>query len=102
MIFRQGDVIQVREDGEIDKAQRLIVTGWRFPSDEVLADSGSHDHAARAEGHVNTGEGRDEVSESRFLHPVAQVERIATVDEEDIRLLNRWNPEVFIYAGEGG
>ena len=50
MVFvRQVRVVQVREDREVDDAQRCGRPGGRLPLDEVLADAGRHHHAAGAQ-----------------------------------------------------
>ena len=39
-VLRQSRVIQVREDREVDDAQRFVAAAGRPPADEVLADPG--------------------------------------------------------------
>ena len=38
-------MVEVREDREVDPAERAFVAGGRLPPDELLADARRHHHA---------------------------------------------------------
>src|SRR5215212_10393856 len=50
-VLRQELVVHVREDREVDDAQRAVVTAGWLPPDEVLPDPRRHDHAPGAESY---------------------------------------------------
>ena len=77
-VLRQELVIQVREDREVDEAQRAVAPGGRLPPDEVRPDAGGHHHAPGAQPHVDRlAQRRQEIGQPGLPHPVAQVQGVA-------------------------
>ena len=87
-IVRQHLVIQVRKHRKIDQSQRFIATSGRSPADEVLSDVGGHHHAPSAQSHVNRAQRRQEVCQSGLPHPVAQIQGVAAIHQQNVRLLD--------------
>ena len=75
-------MVQVREDREVDQAERAVVAGGRPPPDELLADARCHHHAPRthADPHRVVERGQ-QVGQPALSHPVAQVEGVAARHE---------------------
>ena len=57
-------MVEVREDREVDQAERAVVAGGRLPPDELLADARCHHHApgAHADPHRVVERGSKSVS----------------------------------------
>src|SRR6185503_661685 len=94
---------QVRADREVDESEGFVATAGRLPLDEVLADTRGHHHASGAQSHpcrlVQRGQ---EVRQPGLPHPVAEVEGIAAVHQEDICLSDPWHPAFPVEAGQRG
>src|SRR6266508_223669 len=99
-VLRQVLVIQVRKHRKADHPQRFIATGGRLPPDEVLSDVGGHHDAPGAQSHVDRAQRRQEVRQSGLPHPVAQIQGIAAIHQQDVRLLDHGDPLLFIDAGQ--
>jgi hypothetical protein len=101
--LRQSLVVQVREHRERNQSERSIATGGRSPRDEVLPDVGGHHDAPGAQSHVDrVAQRRQEIRQSRLAHPVAQIQGIAAVHQQDVGLLDHRHPMVLIDAGQRG
>jgi len=86
----------------IHHAQRFIATVGRLPQDHVLPDAGGHHHAPAANTHIDRAERREEVSEARLAHPVAQAQGITAPHQQGVSLLDHGDPLLFIDAGQRG
>ncbi len=96
-------MVHVREDREVDDAQRLIATGGRLPVDEVLPDTGGHHHAPGAQSHPDRlVQRRQEIRQPGLPHPVAQVQGVAAVHQQDVCLSDPGDPALFVDAGQRG
>ena len=93
---------QVRADREVDETQRAVVTGGRFPLDEVLSDTGGHDHAPGAQADPHGAQRRQEIRQPGLPHPVAQVQHVAAVHQQDVCLFDPGDPAFLVDAGQGG
>ena len=96
-------MIQVREDREIDDAQRAVTFSGRLPADEVLPDTRGHHHAAGAQPHPDGfAQRRQEICQPGLTHPVAQVQSVATIHQQDVCLFYPSDPAFFVDAGQRG
>ena len=102
-VLRQVLVIHVREDREVDDPQRAVATGGRLPPDEVLPDAGGHHHAPGAQPHPDRlAQRRQEVRQPGLPHPVAQVQGVAAIHQQDVCLSDPGDPAFFVDAGQRG
>ena len=96
-------MIQVRKDREVDDSQRFIATGGRLPPDEVLPDTGGHHHAPGAQSHPDRlAQRRQEIRQPGLPHPVAQVQGVAAIHQQDVCLSDPGDPAFFVDAGQRG
>ena len=96
-------MIQVRKDREVNHAQRFIATDGRLPADEVLPDPGGHHHAPGAQPHPDRlAQRRQEIRQPGLAHPVAQVQGVAAIHQQDVCLSDPGDPAVFADAGQRG
>ena len=101
-VQRQVRVVEVREDREVDDPQGAVVCRGR-PRHEIVTDPGGHHHAAGAHPNPDQlGQRRQEVRQSALPQPVAQVRRIAALDEQDVRLSDQRDPALRVEARQGG
>jgi hypothetical protein len=84
---------------KVDDSQCLVAAAGRPPGDEVLADPRRHHHAPAAQSHPDGVERRDEVGQARLPHVVAEIQRIAAVDQQDVGRLDEGYPVLFSEAG---
>src|SRR6187399_1749372 len=100
-MVRHGRVIQMREHRKINDSQRSVTDGERTPVDEILPDVRAHHQAPGAYSHPDgLVQRRQEVSQSRRLYPVAQIEGSGPSHEEGVSLLDRSGPVRLLDAGQ--
>ena len=92
----------MREDREVDDSQGAVVRRGR-PLHEVRSDPGRHHHASGTHAHPDrVGQRRQQIGQPGLPHPVAQVRRVAAVDEEHVGLPNPGDPSLRADGGQCG
>ena len=80
-----------------------VATGGRLPLDEVLPDTRGHHHAPGAQPHPDRlAQRRQEVRQPGLPHPVAQVQGVAAIHQQDVGLSDPGDPAFFVDAGQRG
>ena len=103
-VLRQVRVVQVREDREVDQAERLVPTRRRSPRrHEVAPDARRQHHASGAHSEPHrVGQRRQQLDHPRLAHPVREVERVATAHQQHVGGAHPRHPLVVTEARQGG
>ena len=92
-----------RPGGGRSRSRRFRGPGRRRggPLDEVVTDPWRHHHASGAHSHPDrVGQRRQEVGQPGLPHPMTQVGRVATVDQEDVGLADPGHPALRADGGQ--
>ena len=94
--------IQVREDREVDDSQGAVVRRRR-PLNEGRRRSGASSPCFRTHSHPHhVGQRRQQIGQPGLAHPVAQVGRVAAVDQEHVGLPDPGDPSLRADGGQRG
>jgi hypothetical protein len=96
-----GEVLEERE--ELDDAQRAVATGGRLSPDEVLPDTAVITMLpALSPTQAVSRSGGKRSREPGLPHPVAQVQRVAAILQQDGCLSDPRDPAFLVDAGQRG